>query len=220
MSSGPAPNTNVPPVPPPIADTMALTVVVQALKQGMDSLSGRAGSPMNRAVTFNDLVSLQLTTALQAAGSLAPGTTFNSSGAAVPAAATSTITPYVVSGFTGPSPFSANQVILGHRFPVKVVFKQNFAPIALSMESVVGSYVNATGAPVLNVQKCTATNDPTMGGNWSTVGSITFASGGHSAVLSSSAAVVFDEGDFLRIVAPASPDATLAQVFLSLTGQR
>lgn len=219
MSSGPAPNTNVPPVPPPLADMMALTAVVMALKQGMDSLSGRAGAPMNRAVTFNDLVNLQLTTSLQAAGSLAPGTTFNSSGAAVSGTA-STITPYVVSGFSGPSPFGASQVILGHRFPVKVSFKKNFAPIALSMESVVGSYVNATGAPVLNVQKCVAANDPTVGGNWSTVGSITFASGGHAATLASSAAVVFDEGDFLRIVAPASPDATLAQVFLSLTGQR
>lgn len=219
MSSGPTQNANVSPVPPPIENLKALAVVCTALKQGMDSLSGKIGAPMDRAVTFNDLVTLKLALPQVAAGSLAPGTTFNSAGAAVPST-TVAVTPYVVSGFSGPVPLFGNQVILGHRFPVLVSFPQNFAPIAAGLESVCGSYVNATGAPALDVQRCAAASDPTVGANWTSVGTITFASAGHAATLTSSAAVTFAEGDFLRIRAPASPDPTLAQIFLTLTGKR
>jgi len=55
------PNPNIPSIPQPVADIGALTVVTQFLKQGVDSLAGSRGKPGDRAVTFNDLVSIGLT---------------------------------------------------------------------------------------------------------------------------------------------------------------
>ena len=60
MSSTPKPNPNVPQIPQPQADVGALAFVVQALKQGVDSLAGNRGDPRARAVTFNDLDALEL----------------------------------------------------------------------------------------------------------------------------------------------------------------
>jgi hypothetical protein len=59
------PNSNVPQIPQPIADIGSLTVVAQALKQGIDSLAGNRGQPFDRAVTFTDLASIGLTGAIQ-----------------------------------------------------------------------------------------------------------------------------------------------------------
>lgn len=58
--SNPAPNKNVPQVAQPVADVGALAFTVQALKQGMDSLAGYRGRSTDRAVTFNDLITLGL----------------------------------------------------------------------------------------------------------------------------------------------------------------
>lgn len=60
MSSSPKPNPNVPQIPQPQAEPGALAYVAQALKQGMDSLGGNRGKPTDRAVTFNDLITLGL----------------------------------------------------------------------------------------------------------------------------------------------------------------
>jgi hypothetical protein len=57
-----SPNPNVPPVNQPIADLSALTAVAQQLRQGVMSLGGQLGGPMDRAVTLNDLVTLGLIT--------------------------------------------------------------------------------------------------------------------------------------------------------------
>lgn len=58
-----APNNNVPPINNPIADLNALVVTVGQMQQGVQSLGGTRGDPMNRACTLNDLVKLGLVTA-------------------------------------------------------------------------------------------------------------------------------------------------------------
>lgn len=50
----------IPQIPQPVLDPRAQLQVLLALKQGMESLAGRRGDPMGRAVTFNDLVALGL----------------------------------------------------------------------------------------------------------------------------------------------------------------
>jgi hypothetical protein len=90
-------------------------------------------------------------------------------------------------------------------FARSVTFPANFS----------GSYgkasANATGSTAFDIQK-----------NGSSVGTATFAAGASSATFTSSggAAVTFAAGDVLQIVAPASPDATLADVDFLLTGTR
>lgn len=59
-----AANPNVPPIPSPGLDQRQLATTALALKQGVESLGGTRGDPMGRAVTFNDLVRLGLTTEL------------------------------------------------------------------------------------------------------------------------------------------------------------
>lgn len=60
MSNTPGPNPNVPSIQTPVADPRSLVNSVQSLKQGMESLGGTRGSPLDRAVTYNDLINLGL----------------------------------------------------------------------------------------------------------------------------------------------------------------
>jgi hypothetical protein len=71
--------------------------------------------------------------------------------------------------------------------------------------------VAATGSTAFDVKK-----------NASSVGTITFAAGATTATFATSggAAVTFAAGDYLSIIAPASPDVTLADVGLVLAGTR
>lgn len=66
-SARPAPNPNTPQSPPPVTNLGALAYCVQQLKQAVDSLGGLRGQPTNRAVTFDDLISVGLLTATEAA---------------------------------------------------------------------------------------------------------------------------------------------------------
>lgn len=56
-------NQNVPTVSQPVADLAALAMTTVQLRQGMLSLAGRSGGPLDRAVTLHDLVALGLVTA-------------------------------------------------------------------------------------------------------------------------------------------------------------
>jgi hypothetical protein len=53
-------NRNVPPINQPITNLDALVVIVTQLRQGMESLGGMRGGPLDRAVTLNDLIALGL----------------------------------------------------------------------------------------------------------------------------------------------------------------
>lgn len=69
--------------------------------------------------------------------------------------------------------------------------------------------VAATSSTAFDVQK-----------NGVSVGTITFAAGASTATFTTSGAVTFAAGDYLSIIAPATPDATLADPGIVLAGTR
>jgi hypothetical protein len=84
-----------------------------------------------------------------------------------------------------------------------VAFPSNFAG------SVGIASVAATASTAFDVRK-----------NGTSVGTITYAAGATTATFSTSGAVSFAAGDYLSIVAPATPDATLADPGFVLAGTR
>ena len=66
----------------------------------------------------------------------------------------------------------------------------------------------------------TASTTLTMQKNGSTVGTAVWAAAGTTATFTMASATSFAAGDILTIVAPASPDATLADIGLALAGTR
>lgn len=53
-------NPNVPPIPPPLANVVALTASMDRMRQGVESLGGIRGGSLDRACTLQDLVILGL----------------------------------------------------------------------------------------------------------------------------------------------------------------
>ncbi len=201
--SNPAPNKNVPAVPQPFTEVGSLAYVAKALKEGMDSLSGQRGLPTDRAVTFNDLIAYGVLTATQVGNAPSP-----SSAAA---------RPYVVTGFSGPGALANSQVILAHQFAQQVTFYGNFGAAVVNAQSYIGALVAATSAAIFQIQICQAASDPTVAANWRLVGTATFSRGGFAATLSASQ-IVFAQGDRIRVIGPASADATLAGLYATLVG--
>ena len=60
MATPPKRNPNVPPIPAVFAEPNALAASCDRMREGVESLSGQRGPPINRAVTFNDLITLGL----------------------------------------------------------------------------------------------------------------------------------------------------------------
>jgi hypothetical protein len=58
-------NPNVPHIQRPLADVVSLASVTEMLRQGVESLGGHRGGPLDRAVTLNDLVLLGLVSEAQ-----------------------------------------------------------------------------------------------------------------------------------------------------------
>ena len=79
--------------------------------------------------------------------------------------------------------------------------------------SLTGSYGKASVA-------ATAQTDFLMQQNGSTVATIRFAAAATSATFIAASAIAFAAGDILSIIAPATPDATLANVGFVLAGTR
>lgn len=129
--------------------------------------------------------------------------------------------PYVVSAFI-PGTMTNNQVVLFHVFGTAVTLAANLGITGSGEASAGSSTVNATGSTALVIAKCLAASDPTSGGSWSTVGSITFSAGGHAGALATSGGttVIFARGDRLRVIGPVTADTTLANVSLTIAGDR
>lgn len=112
--------------------------------------------------------------------------------------------PFDASAFYPGVPGASAKVL---RVPIAraVTFPANFA------NSVGTASANATASTAFGIQK-----------NGVSVGTMTFAAGASSATFTSSggAAVSFAAGDVLAVIAPATPDATLADVGLVLAGTR
>jgi hypothetical protein len=131
--------------------------------------------------------------ALQELSGLTPTTYALTGGGAVAA-------PAYVSGSWAGSP-TASQVIERYIFATPVTF-----PAGLT-----GSYGAAGTA-------ATATASFTIAKNGSAIGTMAFAAGATSATFAMSTATSFAGGDVLTIVAPATPDATLANLAWTLSG--
>jgi hypothetical protein len=112
--------------------------------------------------------------------------------------------PYDVPAFYPGIPTASAKVV---RIPIAraVGFAANFAGAYFTASA------NATATTVFDVQK-----------NGSSIGSVSIASGGISATFTttSGTAKTFAAGDVLSIIAPASPDATLADPGFVLAGTR
>lgn len=112
----------------------------------------------------------------------------------------SRLTIYPVAGRSPGAP-SASAVLLDI-----VAISAFTLPINLS-----GSYgkadTAATGSTTFDIQK-----------NGSSIGSMVFAGSGTTATFAFSASVSFAAGDRLKVIAPASPDATLAGITFTLKG--
>jgi len=127
---------------------------------------------------------------------------------------------YTVGVFV-PGTLTASQLMLLHEFPAAVTFPANFGTTTSGGTSQAGSNVNSTGTVTCLISQCPAASDPTTGGNFTNVGTVTFSAGHAGAITSTGGSTVAcAAGDFLKILAPGTADATLANVFMSLVANR
>jgi hypothetical protein len=108
--------------------------------------------------------------------------------------------PFLVTGSQS-GPTTANLVIGRFAFCSTAIFAYNFA------ESQAVAAVPATAATTYLIQK-----------NGTTVGTMAFAIGATVATFTQSGTLAFNSGDVLTVVAPAIPDATLAELSWTLAG--
>ena len=115
-----------------------------------------------------------------------------------------TTQPFDVLAFHPGTPTASAKVV---RVPIAraVTFPANFAGSYFSASA------NATGTTVFDVQK-----------NGSSIGSVSIAAGGTTATFTTTSGTSksFAAGDLLSIIAPGTPDATLADVGFVLAGTR
>jgi hypothetical protein len=124
---------------------------------------------------------------------------------------------YIVCAWMYGTQASPTQNIGLHKFVAPVVFPANFGSIASGETSVGSALVAATATTVFQVLKCPAAADPSVGGNWTNVGTITVAAGTYLPVFTTAAAapITFAEADMMRISGTTS-DSTMADLTLSL----
>jgi hypothetical protein len=119
-------------------------------------------------------------------------------------------TPYDLSFFASGVPVSS-QVLLRFTAVRAVTF-----PAALT-GSKASAGTAATASTVLNVQAAQGGSAPNT---FTTVGTITFGVGAATATFAMASPLVLAAGDVVRVVAPASADATLANIAGTLVGTR
>lgn len=108
-------------------------------------------------------------------------------------------TPYDIATFTQTKP-TASEVVCYLKAVRAFKVPANFSG------SVAGASVAATSSTTFQVQR-----------NGSSIGSFAFSASATTATFSSSAETTFNAGDVLTIVAPATPDATLSNLYLTLS---
>lgn len=120
-------------------------------------------------------------------------------------------------GFSAPQtiPYGASQAIGHHAFACGVTIPANFGSY-LGNVSQAGGTANATGSTVFNVDRALAASP----NSWTNVGTITIAASGVSSTFASSGGspISFAQGDVMRIVAPATPDATFVGFYSTIVG--
>lgn len=119
---------------------------------------------------------------------------------------------YIIGASVVSGVLTAAQVLLYHKFAHAVDFIANFAGALGDAPQAAGS-ANATASTACKIQKAVAAT-PT---SFSDIGTITFATGTVTPTFAGSA-VSFAQGDVIRIIGPASADATFADFFATLVG--
>lgn len=110
---------------------------------------------------------------------------------------------YNVSGFFVTTPV-ANEVLLNHIFSQQVTFNDNF------LNSVAHVATNPTASFVIDIQK-----------NGASIGTLTIGTGGTVTFATTGTGLeTFVSGDRLRMLAPATPDATIANLTWTLRGRK
>jgi hypothetical protein len=129
--------------------------------------------------------------------------------------------PYTI-GVYAPGVLTNSQVLLVHQVGAAITFPANLGATATGGSSRGGSTTNATGSTTLTLGKCPAASDPTNTANFSAIGTLVFGAAGHAATLATTGGTsqAVAAGDFLRVIGPATADATLANVFMTLIADR
>lgn len=135
---------------------------------------------------------------------------FNTYGQVLQSPAACTAYTYTLTG-AGGAPVTVPGSYTGPTIPSMVVQRYVFATSVNFPSGFSGSQGRAGTA-------ATATATYAIQKNGSTIGTMVFAASATSATFTMSAATAFAIGDVLTILAPATPDATLAAVFWSLLG--
>ena len=117
----------------------------------------------------------------------------------------------LVTAFTNAQPYELDKFIAGSPSASQIVFERIFAITVMLPAGLTGSLgkagTAATASTTFNIQK-----------NGTTVGTMVFGASATVPSFTFTSAVTFNAGDVLSIVAPASPDATLANIAWVLLG--
>jgi hypothetical protein len=119
---------------------------------------------------------------------------------------------YVIGAYV-PGTITASQNLLFHKFSTGVTLPANLG-LWLGHTSEAGGSVAATASTVITLAQAVA-GAPTT---FATVATITFAAGSVTGTMSTQAAISFAQGDVLRIRGPVTPDASFADLHLTLVG--
>lgn len=101
-----------------------------------------------------------------------------------------------------------------------------YAPSAVTSEVITVTYnmtiddFSLTGSYAKAGTAATASTTFSIKKNGSSIGSLNFAAGATSGTFTFTSAVTTSPGDVVQVVAPASPDATLANINLAVVGTR
>src|SRR6185369_2937135 len=111
---------------------------------------------------------------------------------------------------------AASQLLGLHKVSKAITIPANFGAVA-GHASQAGATANATASTVLTVARAVAASPNTF----SAIGTITIAAGGITPTFATSGgtAVTVAQGDVLRLTGPATADATLANVYVTLVAQ-
>lgn len=131
------------------------------------------------------------------------------------------VRPHYGVSFSAPqtTAYSNGQVVGHHPFSVGVTFPADFGAY-MGRSSRAGGSANAAASTVVSVQRCLAADDPTDEGDWTQVGTITFAAGTVTPTFATTGglAITFATGDRMRLKMPAVADTTFAGFFSNMVG--
>lgn len=207
MSNAPAINQKVPAIPEPRPEIAAILIVLKTLKQAIDVLSGRTGSPLDRAVTFSDLVTLGLltNTARVSSGGVTNLTPVDTSGTVVWANLP------VEARNLAPNPMHQG-VMVPSELLMLLSFNQRLTLAANMLGTTFVALVNPIGDVLVTVSTYHA-------GAWAVLGIVTIHSDG-TITLPIAPLVVFEIGDAMKFVGPAAVDPYLADFAFAVMFKR